>query len=362
MLRLVFAHLGEVELPARPRRGAPLRAPKQAADLLAGERRASRCTLVAALSASEAGADAALGELDPAGLPRAASKSATQVVRDGAGREAGRRRSIRCRWRSAGSARRRPRRVGRPPGCGDRGGLDRSTRGRVEAIGERRSDARYYTRDLTCPVCGETCARRRRRSSRSTRRSAPARAAQGFGRVIGIDRERVVPDPGKTLRERPIAPWNRPAYEELYDALLGAAQARGVPLDVPWRELSDARPGVDLARRTARRKIASPVSTRFFAGSRGAPTRCTCASCWRAIAPTRTCPDCARRTAEARGAARQVRTAGHCRSCRRCRVEELRAWLAARRFGPREREHRRPSPRGARRAPRRCSTASASTT
>ena len=59
-----------------------------------------------------------------------------------------------------------------------------------------------------------------------------------FGRVIGIDRARVIPDPRRTLAEKPIAPWNTPAYEEHYDELWSAAKRRGVPLDVPWGELA----------------------------------------------------------------------------------------------------------------------------
>ena len=36
-----------------------------------------------------------------------------------------------------------------------------------------------------------------------------------------------------------IAPWNTPAYEDLYDELHAAAKKRGVPLDVPWEELAE---------------------------------------------------------------------------------------------------------------------------
>ena len=36
---------------------------------------------------------------------------------------------------------------------------------------------------------------------------------QGFGRIVGIDPARVIPDARKTLRERPVAPFNSPSYE-----------------------------------------------------------------------------------------------------------------------------------------------------
>ena len=35
---------------------------------------------------------------------------------------------------------------------------------------------------------------------------------EGFGNVIDVDMELVVPDPSKSIREGAIAPWNSPAY------------------------------------------------------------------------------------------------------------------------------------------------------
>jgi len=97
----------------------------------------------------------------------------------------------------------------------------------------------HFGRELTCPVCGEN---RRRPTPPLFSFNSPLGACptcQGFGRVIGIDRGRVIPDPTKILEEYPIAPWNTPAYEELYDELFHAAWERGIPLDVPWEELSE---------------------------------------------------------------------------------------------------------------------------
>ena len=110
-------------------------------------------------------------------------------------------------------------------------------REQLEARGD--GGVRFYSPSLGCPECG-----------RLLRQPVPALfsfnsplgacpTCQGFGRIIGIDRQRVIPDPLWTLEERPIAPWNTPAYEELYDDLLSACRDRGVPLDVSWKDLSD---------------------------------------------------------------------------------------------------------------------------
>jgi len=61
---------------------------------------------------------------------------------------------------------------------------------------------------------------------------------EGFGNVIGIDMERVVPDVSKSLREGAIAPWNTPAYSHELDELVALAADYNLPLDVPFRELS----------------------------------------------------------------------------------------------------------------------------
>ncbi|HWM91042.1 MAG TPA: excinuclease ABC subunit UvrA [Thermoanaerobaculia bacterium] len=109
--------------------------------------------------------------------------------------------------------------------------------GKVEARGP--AAVRLYSRELSCAVCGEVV---RRPTPALFSFNSPLGACptcQGFGRVIGIDRARVIPDPKRTLSERPIAPWNTPAYEEQYDDLLKAARKRGIPLDRAWGDLSE---------------------------------------------------------------------------------------------------------------------------
>jgi excinuclease ABC subunit A len=92
---------------------------------------------------------------------------------------------------------------------------------------------------LACEVCGE-----------SLRQPTPAlfsfnsplgacEECQGFGRVMGIDRRRVIPNRSLTLLERPIAPWNSPAYEDRYEGLFAACREAGIPLEVPVAELDD---------------------------------------------------------------------------------------------------------------------------
>jgi excinuclease ABC subunit A len=62
---------------------------------------------------------------------------------------------------------------------------------------------------------------------------------RGFGRVIGIDYGLVVPDAARTLRGGAIKPWQTESNRECQDDLLRFAKKRGIPVDTPWRDLTD---------------------------------------------------------------------------------------------------------------------------
>ena len=97
---------------------------------------------------------------------------------------------------------------------------------------------RVFRRGLHCPDC-----------AREFRDPTPALfafnsplgacpACQGFGRVIGVDLEKVIPDPSLSLSDRPVAPWNTPAYESAYADLFRACRRYSVRTDVPISRLS----------------------------------------------------------------------------------------------------------------------------
>ncbi len=60
---------------------------------------------------------------------------------------------------------------------------------------------------------------------------------RGFGRTIGIDYRLVIPDEDKTLAGGAIKPWQTKSNQECQNDLLRYAKQRGIPVDVPWREL-----------------------------------------------------------------------------------------------------------------------------
>jgi excinuclease ABC subunit A len=61
---------------------------------------------------------------------------------------------------------------------------------------------------------------------------------QGFGNTIDFDLNLIIPDKAKTLDEGAIDPWNRPKYRSYLTDLRRAARQSGIPLDVPWWDLT----------------------------------------------------------------------------------------------------------------------------
>ncbi|WP_291940662.1 excinuclease ABC subunit UvrA [Limnohabitans sp.] len=64
---------------------------------------------------------------------------------------------------------------------------------------------------------------------------------RGFGRVIGVDYDLVIPNPKLTLRAGAIKTLQTPAWQENQDDLMRHAEAAGIPRDTPWDKLTKAQ-------------------------------------------------------------------------------------------------------------------------
>ncbi|NJL28662.1 MAG: excinuclease ABC subunit A, partial [Thermoanaerobaculia bacterium] len=231
VLRLLFTHLGT---PSCPNGHGPVATatPQEVAERLTAGEAGERFTLIAQLARPAKNANAKLHELVRQGYYRRWAEGEIDRLVPSA------------RWLKAWDP--LPLVLGR-----FRAGEETSSRlaaaveeayqlagGKLVALGEDGA-LQHFGRELTCAVCGAT---QRRSTPALFSFNSPLGACptcQGFGRVTGIDAHRVIPDPSKTLAERPIAPWSTPAYEDLYDELFSACRRRGVPLDVPWQQLAE---------------------------------------------------------------------------------------------------------------------------
>ncbi len=230
VLRLVFAHMGEASCPDGHGPVRRTTAGEAAAELAAGAAGETFLLLVR-LPRPKRRADAQLAELIRLGFARRVEEESVIAIAPG---EA---------WPTArdplplalGRFRADPAATARLASTIEDGWkLGVRT---IEAIGAE-GERRFLAEDLSCPACGMAV---RAPSPALFSFNSPLGACatcEGFGRVIGVDRQRVIPDATKSLAERPIAPWNTPAYEELYDELMRAAKRRRLPLDRPIEELS----------------------------------------------------------------------------------------------------------------------------
>ena len=64
---------------------------------------------------------------------------------------------------------------------------------------------------------------------------------EGFGTIVDIDMDLIVPDSRKSLRDGAIAPWNSKAYAHELELLLARAPEFGIPIDVPFHKLTEGQ-------------------------------------------------------------------------------------------------------------------------
>ena len=62
----------------------------------------------------------------------------------------------------------------------------------------------------------------------------------GFGNIIELDLDLVIPDQTQSINQNAIEPWSKPHYRAHLALLKRAAKAGTVRLDVPWKDLTDA--------------------------------------------------------------------------------------------------------------------------
>ncbi|TKD12036.1 excinuclease ABC subunit UvrA [Polyangium fumosum] len=96
-------------------------------------------------------------------------------------------------------------------------------------------------RGLACPSCARSfdAARPGLFSYQSPIGACPG--CRGFGRTIGVDWGKVIPDEEKTLEGGAIRPWTGSSTSWERKVLRKFCEKKGIPLDVPWKEFTEAQ-------------------------------------------------------------------------------------------------------------------------
>ena len=117
---------------------------------------------------------------------------------------------------------------------------------------------------------------------------------RGFGRVIGLDYDRVLPDRSQSIAGGVVKPFQTGQSRDCQRDLLRACAARDIDIHLPFEELPEAdqkfvlsgEQGADLTVRSFGKTTAGTASMVFSSGWRRGPTRCTSASSSADTAPT----------------------------------------------------------------------------
>jgi len=59
----------------------------------------------------------------------------------------------------------------------------------------------------------------------------------GFGDLAVLDEDKIIPDKNKSLKEGAVEPWTKPASRRKMRKLIFEAQNRGIPTDIPYKDL-----------------------------------------------------------------------------------------------------------------------------
>ncbi len=96
-----------------------------------------------------------------------------------------------------------------------------------------------YSADLECPAC-HTCFNEPTPllfSFNSPQGACPE--CKGFGNILGLDPDLVIPNPGKSLSQGAIEPLTKPSLKPQMSKLLHFAEERGIYTDKPYNALTD---------------------------------------------------------------------------------------------------------------------------
>jgi excinuclease ABC subunit A len=111
--------------------------------------------------------------------------------------------------------------------------------GRAELRSEGGEMHAIAHRGLACPKCARTFEPPRPGLFSYNSPFGACDACRGFGRVITIDWDKVIPDPRKSIGAGAIRPWSGPSTTWERGVLVKFCSARKIPVDVPWAKLKN---------------------------------------------------------------------------------------------------------------------------
>ncbi len=95
-----------------------------------------------------------------------------------------------------------------------------------------------FTEHLSCPTCQTRYPEPSPQLFSFNSAYGACPSCQGFGNIIGLDLDLVIPDRQRSLQEGAIEPWTKPQFEWAHAELLSFCRRAKIPTDIPFAQLS----------------------------------------------------------------------------------------------------------------------------
>lgn len=95
-----------------------------------------------------------------------------------------------------------------------------------------------FSNKLACPYCRISFSQPHESTFSFNSPLGACTTCNGFGRIMGIDYGLVIPDRKLSLKNGAVRPWVTKAYYDCYKDMMLCAEKDGIPVDVPFEELS----------------------------------------------------------------------------------------------------------------------------
>ncbi|MFN7913975.1 MAG: excinuclease ABC subunit UvrA [Vicinamibacterales bacterium] len=108
------------------------------------------------------------------------------------------------------------------------------------AHGDQKDRVHLFSERFECRECGIAYEDPQPRLFSFNNPFGACPTCHGFGNIVELDPDLVVPDPTKSIAQNAIDPWSKPSYRSYLANLKRAAKKAKLRLDVPWAELTEA--------------------------------------------------------------------------------------------------------------------------
>lgn len=109
----------------------------------------------------------------------------------------------------------------------------------IQRVGDQEWIVRWICSGLQCPECDRSFGLPTSETLNFQSAAGACSKCEGTGQVSGMTFDKVVPDVRLSLAEGAIRPWTTPAYQHELDELLMLAGPCGIPVNVPFSELTE---------------------------------------------------------------------------------------------------------------------------